>query len=65
VPKLFLFLVLAAGLSACASTATESSAEGGETTAKAEGEKPRMRCYREKNTGFRLGGERVCEPIDE
>ena len=65
-PRVFLFLVLAAGLCACAGTATDTSAEGGDaTTAAAESDKPKMRCYREKNTGFRLGGKRVCEPIAE
>ena len=69
--RTFLILVLAAGLSACATNSTDASGESGDTatadtaTADTATEKPKMRCYREKNTGFRLGGKRVCEPVDE
>ena len=64
--RTFLILVLAAGLSACATNSTDASGESGDTaTANTATEKPKMRCYREKNTGFRLGGKRVCEPVDE
>ncbi len=64
--RTFLILVLAAGLSACATNSTDASGTSGDTaTANTATEKPKMRCYREKNTGFRLGGKRVCEPVDE
>ena len=63
VPRTFLILVLAAALSACASTATENAAESDSAATAVEVDKPKMRCYREKNTGFRLGGKRVCEPV--
>ena len=64
-PRTFLILLLAAGLSACASTATENSAGEGDEAVAAETEEPKIRCYREKNTGFKLGGKRVCTPVDE
>ena len=71
--RTFLILVLAAGLSACATnstdasgdTATADTATADTATADTATAKPKMRCYREKNTGFRLGGKRVCEPVDE
>ena len=64
--RTFLSLVLAAVLSACASTATEDAAESDDlATVVSETEKPKMRCYREPNTGFRLGGRRVCKPVGE
>lgn len=60
---LFLSLVLATALSACASTAIEDAAESDDVTAIASRtEPPKQRCYREKRTGFRLGGARICEP---
>jgi len=78
VRRTFLILVLAAGLSACATnstdasgdtatadTATADTATADTATADTATKKPKMRCYREKNTGFRLGGKRVCEPVDE
>ena len=66
--RTFLILVLAAGLSACATNSTDASgdtATADTATADTATKKPKMRCYREKNTGFRLGGKRVCEPVDE
>lgn len=64
--KTILGLFLAAALSACASTGNEQTGQSGEPVASAEGEKEqKMRCYREKNTGFRLGGKRVCVPAED
>jgi uncharacterized protein YceK len=64
VPRTLLILVLAAALSACASIATENASTSKDAAATTvEGDKPKMRCYREKNTGYRLGGKRVCEPV--
>ena len=34
-------------------------------TAASGEEEQKMRCYREKNTGFRLGGQRICVPIED
>ena len=73
--RTFLILVLAAGLSACANTATDANAEGDDvatasakrdqTSAAAAGtEKPTMSCRREKTTGSRLG-VRVCKVVSE
>ena len=73
--KIFLILILAAGLSACASTAADAIAESDGavtataesdqvTTAAAETKKPKKRCYREKDTGSRLG-VRTCETVLE
>ncbi len=63
--RIFLILVLAAGLSACASTATDATAEGdGIDTITAETKKPKKSCYREKVTGTRLG-IRICKTVDE
>ena len=61
--RLFLIMVLAAGLAACASTASESGAtDNGSATSTASSE-PKKRCYREKETGTRLG-RRVCVTVD-
>ncbi len=71
--RTFLILVLAAGLSACASTATDATAEGddavtataegdGVATSAAETKKPKKRCRRVKVTGSRLG-TRVCKKL--
>ena len=62
--KTILAMFLAAALSACASTG-EQAGEDGEKVAAATEEKQKMRCYREKNTGFRLGGQRVCVPVED
>ncbi len=73
--RTFLILVLAAGLSACASTATDATAEGdgavtataesdGIATTAAETKKPKKSCYREKVTGSRLGN-RICKTAVE
>ncbi len=63
--RTFLILVLAAGLSACASTATDATAESdGIATTAAETKKPKKHCYREKKTGSRLG-IRICKTVDE
>lgn len=73
--KIFLILILAAGLSACASTATDANAESDDAvtataesdhvaTAAAETKKPKKRCYRDKDTGSRLG-VRICETVLE
>ena len=62
--RLFLSLVLATALSACASTAIEDAVESEDvTTVASQTEPPKQRCYREKRTGFRLGGARICEPV--
>ena len=64
--KTILAMCLALALSACASTGGEQTGEDGEKVAAASGEeKQKMRCYREKNTGFRLGGERICVPVED
>ncbi len=71
--RTFLILVLAAGLSACASTATDATAEGddavtataesdGIATTAAEVKKPKKSCYRQKATGTRLGN-RICKTV--
>jgi hypothetical protein len=71
--KIILILVLAAGLSACASTAADANVEGDDVatataeshhaaTAAVETKKPKKRCYREKETGSRLG-KRICETV--
>ena len=73
--RTFLILVLAAGLSACASTATDVTAEGDDAlTATAEGDgvattvpetkKPKKSCYREKVSGSRVG-IRFCKTVGE
>ena len=62
--KMMLPVFLAAALSACASN-SEQAGEDGENVAAATEEKQKMRCYREKNTGFRLGGKRVCVPAED
>jgi starvation-inducible outer membrane lipoprotein len=63
--KTILAMFLAVALSACASTG-EQADEDGETVAASDGEeKQKMRCYRERSTGFRLGGERVCVPVED
>ena len=65
VPRLFLILILAAGLGACASTASDPGAAKDDAAASAdEPQKPRKRCYREKETGTRLG-KRVCVTVYE
>jgi len=75
VSRAFLILILVAGLSACASTGTDATAQGDDAvTATAEGDgiattaaetkKPKKRCYREKKTGSRLG-IRICKTVDE
>lgn len=62
--RLFLSLVLTTALSACASTATEDAVESEDvTTFASKTEDQKKRCYREKRTGFRLGGARICEPV--
>ncbi len=73
-PRTFLILVLAAGLSACASTATDATAEGddgvtataegdGVATSAAETKKPKKRCRRVKTTSTRLGSMRICKKL--
>ncbi len=63
-PRTFLILVLAAGLSACASTATDATAEGdGIATTVAETKKPKKRCRRVKTTSTRLGSMRICKKL--
>ena len=63
--KMILAMFLAIALSACASTG-DKAGDDGETVAASDGEeKQKMRCYREKNTGFRLGGERICVPVED
>lgn len=63
VPRLFLILILAVGMGACASTATDpGAAEDDATTSADVAEKPKKRCYREKETGSRLG-RRVCVDV--
>jgi hypothetical protein len=58
-------LVLTAGLAACASTATDSGAkESAPATGAAASGEPKKRCYREKETGSRLG-RRVCVTVDD
>lgn len=60
---LFLSLVLAIALSACASTVPEEAVDSYDATSfVSETENTNKRCYREKRTGFRLGGARICEP---
>lgn len=57
--------VLAAGLAACAGTATDPDAANGNGSADASvAEEPKKRCYREKETGSRLG-KRVCVTVDD
>ncbi len=64
-PRLILILALAIGLSACASTASDPAANGeAPETSAATADKPKKRCYREKETGSRLG-KRVCVTVDE
>ncbi|MDJ0812429.1 MAG: membrane lipoprotein lipid attachment site-containing protein [Woeseiaceae bacterium] len=64
--KTILTLFLAAALTACASTGDGQAGEGSEQVASADSEeKQKMRCYREKGTGFRLGGKRVCVPAED
>jgi hypothetical protein len=63
-PRLILILALAVGLSACASTASDPAAGGVDPDASAAADKPKQRCYREKETGSRLG-RRVCVTVDE
>ena len=61
---LFLSLVLATALSACASTAIEDAVESDDvTTFASQTEPPKQRCRREQTTGFRLRGARICEPV--
>ena len=72
-PRTFLILVLVAGLSACASTATDATAEGdgvattaegdGVATSAAETKKPKKRCRRVKTTSTRLGSMRICKKL--
>jgi starvation-inducible outer membrane lipoprotein len=62
--KTILAMFLAVALSACASTGEQADEDGEQVVASGE-EKQKMRCYREKNTGFRLGGERVCVPVED
>jgi len=63
VPKLFLIFIVAVGLSACASTAGDWGAAQNDAATDAEvSEKPKKRCYREKETGTRLG-KRVCVTV--
>lgn len=62
--KTILAIFMALSLAACASTGSQTG-EGGEKVAAGDSEeKPKMRCYREKETGTRLGGKRVCVPAD-
>ena len=62
--KIFLISMLALGLAACANTATDGSqAEDVSATGAASAE-PKKRCYREKETGTRLG-RRVCVVVAE
>jgi hypothetical protein len=64
-PKLLLILALAVGMSACAHTANDSGATDGNTdSSAATADEPKKRCYREKETGSRLG-RRVCVTVDE
>ena len=66
VRKILLSFVLAAALSACASKPPGEDTEVADTApATTESEQPKMRCYREKTTGFRLGGARICKPIED
>jgi hypothetical protein len=63
VPRFFLILILAIGLGACASTASDPSAAQNDAASSADAsEKPKKRCYREKETGTRLG-KRVCVTV--
>ena len=65
VARLCLILVLTAGLAACASNAPETAAEATDAaTGAAASAEPKKRCYREKETGTRLG-RRVCVTVDE
>ena len=58
--------ILAAALAACASTASEDETEVADAaTVPSEADEPKMVCRREKNTGFRLGGARVCKPVPD
>ena len=66
VRRILLSIALAAALSACASTPAGHGTEVADAApAASDSEKPKMRCHREKNTGFRLGGARVCTPIED
>ena len=63
--RTFLIRGLAAGLSACASTATDVTAEGdGVATTVPETKKPKKSCYREKVSGSRVG-IRFCKTVGE
>ncbi len=72
--RTFLILVLAAGLSACASTAIDATAEGDSVATTPEGDgvattaaetkkKPKKRCRRVKTTSTRLGSMRICKKL--
>lgn len=61
VAKSILILVLAVGLGACASTTSDPSTEQNHAEAS---EQPKKRCYREKETGTRLG-KRICVTADD
>ena len=64
-PKLILILALAVGLTACASTASDPGATAGnDATSASADDKQKKRCYREEETGSRLG-RRVCVTVDE
>ena len=60
-PKLFFVSLLTTVLVACASNPSAEQAVA--DVADAESAKPKMRCHREANTGFRLGNGRICKPV--
>lgn len=64
--RVFLVSVLSATLLACANAPSQDAAAGDDlNAASADAEAPRMRCVREKVTGFRLKGKRICTTVSD
>ena len=63
--RLLIVAALSATLLACAHAPTDDTmADDGSDAAKTEADAPKMRCVREKGTGFRLKNRRICTAVD-
>ncbi len=60
--RILLIMVLAAGLGACANTATGIAESDRAGATASESNKTKQRCYREQSTGSRLG-PRICRDV--
>ena len=64
--RAFLVSILCATLFACANAPTQNAVAGDDSNRTgAEAEAPKMRCVREKVTGFRLKGKRICTTVSD